>query len=89
MINYIDKFKLTNKTILINGGFGLLGWEISLACLSVGAKIIITDINENKLKNLKKLSSIYKNKFQFFKIDTSNYKTIEKFRVTLTIKIHL
>ena len=78
MINYIDKFKLTNKTILINGGFGLLGWEISLACLSVCGKIIITDINENKLKNLKKLSSIYKNKFQFFKIDTSNYKTIEK-----------
>ena len=41
MSNYLEKFNLNKKNVIINGGLGLLGKEISLACLSVGANLFI------------------------------------------------
>ena len=50
-----DLYDLTGKTALITGGAGLLGEEHSRALLDIGAKIIITDINFDNLKQLKAL----------------------------------
>lgn len=40
---------LKNKIVLVTGACGGIGFEISKACISQGAKVIITDINEQKL----------------------------------------
>ena len=78
MPDYINKFNLKDKTVLINGGFGLIGLEISLACLSAGAELIVIDkskLIKNKIKNIKKN---YPNKVEIFNFDTSNHLTIER-----------
>tara|TARA_Y100000590_G_C15687691_1_gene1002237 strand:+ start:1260 stop:2084 length:825 start_codon:yes stop_codon:yes gene_type:complete len=76
--NYLDKFKLNNKTVLINGGLGLIGSEISIACITAGANVIIVDIKKNKSKNIGKLFLNLKQKPKIINLDTSNYKNIEK-----------
>ena len=76
--NYLDKFKLNNKTVLINGGLGLIGSEISMACLSAEAKVIIVDINKSKINKFKKLINNYKKKLKIINLITSDYKTVEK-----------
>ena len=45
-------YKLRNKIILIPGGLGLIGNEISKNLSSEGAKVIVLDIKKNKLKNI-------------------------------------
>ena len=44
--NYYD---LTNRTALITGAAGLLGVEHAAALAAVGAKVVLTDINEAAL----------------------------------------
>ena len=46
-------FSLAGKTALITGASGLLGIEHSLALLECGANLVITDIDLERLKNLK------------------------------------
>ena len=54
-INYKQKFSLKNKNIILVGGLGTLGVEISKALSDMGANIIIADkIN----KEIKKKNSI-------------------------------
>ncbi len=56
-----EKFDLRGKTALITGGAGLLGQEHALALLESGAHIILTDVNEPKLKSSKReLTKTYK-----------------------------
>lgn len=56
-----EKFDLRGKTALITGGAGLLGQEHALALLESGAHIILTDVNEPKLKSSKReLTKNYK-----------------------------
>ena len=43
-------YKLRNKIILIPGGLGLIGKEISKNLASEGAKVIVLDLKKNKLK---------------------------------------
>ena len=38
------EFKLKNKTVVITGGNGFLGKEISKAFLAAGAKVAVIDI---------------------------------------------
>jgi NAD(P)-dependent dehydrogenase (short-subunit alcohol dehydrogenase family) len=45
----LKKFNLNKKTALITGGAGLLGFEHCYALLESGAKVIITDIDEEQL----------------------------------------
>ena len=78
MSDYIKKFNLTGKTVLINGGLGLIGFEISLACLSAGAQLIVIDKNKLITSRIKKIKKNYSNKVEIFNFDTSNYLTIEK-----------
>ena len=53
MIKLLKKYSLKNKNILITGAAGTLGKQFSLALLEVGARVIITDIDEKKLKKVK------------------------------------
>ena len=43
-------YELRNKIILIPGGLGLIGKEISKNLASEGAKVIVLDLKKNKLK---------------------------------------
>ena len=66
--NYLDKIKLTNKKVYILGGCGLIGSKIVKNTLSVGAKVIILDIEKKQIpKNTK-----------YEKFDCSKLKTLEK-----------
>ncbi len=49
MINY-NPFSLQDKTILITGAAGGIGRATSIECSKLGAKLILTDINEEGLK---------------------------------------
>ena len=49
---FLNKFNLTQKTALITGSAGLLGYEHAVALLEIGANLIITDIDQEKLLNL-------------------------------------
>ena len=51
----IDKFKTPNKVAVITGAMGGNGFAIADALGEAGAKLILTDINENEsmLSNLK------------------------------------
>ena len=46
---------LNGKTVLITGACGGIGFAIAKACISQGAKVIITDINEQRLKEAQAL----------------------------------
>jgi len=48
MIDYLQKFRLDNKTAFVMGGLGLIGREVSIAFSSMGAKTIILDIKNQK-----------------------------------------
>jgi NAD(P)-dependent dehydrogenase (short-subunit alcohol dehydrogenase family) len=50
-----NKFSLAGKTALITGAAGLLGAEHSRALLESDARVVITDINDEKLEILKKI----------------------------------
>ncbi|HLC81147.1 MAG TPA: SDR family oxidoreductase [Candidatus Nanoarchaeia archaeon] len=47
-INYLNKFRLDSKLVLVSGGLGLIGRETSLALAQAGARVIILDIYEPK-----------------------------------------
>jgi len=45
--------KLVNKNIIISAAADGIGWSIAEHCMSNGAKVFLTDIDENKLSLLK------------------------------------
>ena len=53
---FLNKFNLTQKTALITGSAGLLGYEHAVALLEIGANLIITDIDVEIYKQLYKNS---------------------------------
>jgi len=50
MRNALKRFDLTDKTVLITGGAGLLGIEHAAALLEIGATVVLTDIDESSLE---------------------------------------
>lgn len=88
-----DLFDLTGKTALITGGAGLLGEEHSRALLDIGAKIIITDINFDNLKQLKaRLPSAHHNNIIIKKMDVTKSLEIRnclKYFQDINIKIDI
>ena len=48
-----SKFSLISKNALITGGAGLLGIQHAIALLDLGAKVILTDINQEMLERAK------------------------------------
>ena len=53
MENKISRFSILNKYALITGAGGILGPQHSKALLEIGASVILTDINNNKLVEAK------------------------------------
>lgn len=78
-------YNLTNKTIIITGGAGLLGSAFSKACAESEANVIIVDIDENKGNDLVgTLKTGTKNKnIVFQKCDITNVNDIESLIVTV------
>ena len=54
-INYKNLFNVRNKTVLIVGGSGLVGGELSNAFAQLGSKVIIADNNLDESKKWKEL----------------------------------
>ena len=60
---FLKNFDLTNKTALITGAGGLLGFEHASALLEINCNLILTDINLNQLIKVKeKLKKTFTNK---------------------------
>ena len=74
-------FDLSNKVAVVTGGCGLLGKEFSRALLSAGAKVIIGDIDKDKLIQFSEtLSKKYsKSRFSIEELDISNKNSIDIF----------
>ncbi len=53
-MNYLDKFKLTEKVAFVTGGVGLIGTEVTKSLADAGAKVVILDIDKKKLEKLTK-----------------------------------
>lgn len=72
-------YNLTNKTIIITGGAGLLGSAFSKACAESEANVIIVDIDENKGNDLVGTlkTGTENNNIIFQKCDITNVSDIE------------
>jgi len=51
---YRNKFDLTGKVVLISGGAGIIGTQMSKACADLGARVAIVDVNEKATSELAK-----------------------------------
>lgn len=56
----VDWYDLSGKTVVITGGTGLLGGNIAVALLGVGANVILLDRNPVLPENVKKAAEIAK-----------------------------
>ena len=59
-MNYLDKFRLDNKTAVVTGGAGLLGRYFCSALADCGANVVIADINKQSAQLLAKELEIKK-----------------------------
>ncbi len=50
LIDYLQKFSLSNKIAFVVGGLGLIGREVSIAFAMAGAKTIVLDVDAKKGK---------------------------------------
>tara|TARA_B100000315_G_C14412226_1_gene511533 strand:- start:15 stop:812 length:798 start_codon:yes stop_codon:yes gene_type:complete len=85
MKNYIEKFNLNKKNVVILGGIGLIGKEITKACFDAGAKVIVIDFSKKNRKNFNKIFKGKKNIF-YENIDISRLKKLKKIIEYLTKK---
>ena len=67
-------FSLTNKTVFLTGSTGGIGKEIAFQMSSLGAKMILTGTNEERLKNL---SNELPNENDYIVSDLNNSQNIE------------
>jgi NAD(P)-dependent dehydrogenase (short-subunit alcohol dehydrogenase family) len=72
MINYMKKFDLKGKTAVVTGGAGLIGKELVSALAQVGARVIITDINEEASNKITKELSKKGFKVEYIKFDITD-----------------
>lgn len=72
---------LENRTILITGGIGGIGVELTKACLRNGASVVITSRNEKKLKEclpeLNKCKNSEKQKIICVELDINNVDSMK------------
>ena len=70
---------LEDKIVVIAGGAGLIGREISRGFIEQGANVIIASRNEKKGEEFtKKLNRIYKDRALFHKLDISSEISVDK-----------
>ncbi len=73
MINYMEKFKLDNKTAVVCGGLGLIGKQVSIALAQAGAKVLVLDNDEDVWKAMKEKTGM-----EFVKFDITDIKNLGK-----------
>ena len=97
MKKYLKNYSLKNKNILITGGAGTLGKQFSLALLEAGARVVITDHNEKKLKkfNNEIFKKNKKSSVNHFVLDVSSensiqdvLKKLEKLKIKIDVLIN-
>ena len=74
------KFNNQNKTALITGAAGLLGLQHCKALLDIETSIVMTDLNNDVLKDAKKnlvKDGYDKNKIHCLQMDVTNEKSIK------------
>lgn len=52
MIDYMGKFSLAGKNVVVTGGAGLIGREIVIAFAQAGGRVVIAEVDEEKGKGL-------------------------------------
>lgn len=67
-MNYKKKFDLSNKTVFVLGGCGLIGKEASKALIEFGAKVVVIDLNIKKINK----------KIFYEKVNISNFNNLSK-----------
>lgn len=74
-----SKFSLSGKVALITGGAGLLGRAHAEALMQLGAKVILTDINQRDLQILnEKLSTLSCGSIEILKMDVTSEESINR-----------
>ena len=64
MINMNDHYNLNGRTCLITGAAGLLGREHCHALAAIGANVVVTDVNKNRIDDLtEELKAVYPSSF--------------------------
>ena len=67
-MSFLNKIRLTNKKVYILGGFGLIGSKVVASTLSIGAKVIILDVQKKQIPN----------NVKYEKFDCSKLNNLEK-----------
>ena len=79
-INYY-KSTLNDKTVLITGAGGGIGLETAKCFATMGAKVIILEVDEKKGKKSEKIiNSMHDNSAEFYKIDLADEDSILKMK---------
>lgn len=68
---------LRNKTVVITGGVSGIGFAVSKGALSVGAKVAIFDINEEKIEFARKELTNYDG-YRLYKVDITNENQVKR-----------
>ena len=85
-MNVKKLFDLSNRTIILTGGAGLLGSQYADGLSQAGANLILADINYAGCKNIaKQLEKKYQNSILPIKLDLTDQKSIKNM-VKKTIK---
>ncbi len=78
MNDYVNKFKLDDKTAAVAGGLGLIGKEVSISLAQAGAKVIVLDINRKIGEKFEKECVKEKLQVKYIYFDLSNIKNLDK-----------
>ena len=78
MIDYLQKFRLADKTAFVVGGLGLIGREVSTAFASSNAKTIVLDLKNEQAAAFEKEISRAGYELYFRPFDCSDMDRIEK-----------
>ena len=76
--NLNNFFNLKGKTVLIVGGLGLLGQEITRALSGAESKVIVLDNKKSVDKKFAQALKLHKTKIIYEKVDISSLKNAEK-----------
>ena len=71
-----DSIKLKNKSIIINGGLGLIGSQVSQRCLEAGANILIIDNNKKASKLFIRANEKYKKNYKIIIKNSAEKRSI-------------
>ena len=77
MIDYKSMLDFSGKTVVISGGLGLIGKQVTLAFLQHNANVVVADIDENLFERSFNPSE-WENKVSFEMLDISKPDSIER-----------